>query len=265
MTSDDIERHRMTSNAQEGTLTLQACGETRPVDASRRPAVAAGIGLLVVVLCLGGGIASGRAAWNHGFGSAQDRLETSLLWLLVALLMRLTWICAVAALMCWREAETILTQRPEPGAVPRKVSAGPAARTFFTAATILVGTTTAQAAPLPAENEPGHPVQLTAPALDDLPRPTFSSPDPAPAAPTPAFRSEERPPHEASPDTHTVRPGDTLWGLAQAGLPAGAPPARIASALAAWLDANPHLENPDLIEVGDVLNVPDLDAKGLHP
>lgn len=65
----------------------------------------------------------------------------------------------------------------------------------------------------------------------------------------------------AGPETGTitVRPGDTLWFLAAAGLPATASTAEITQTWQAWYDANRDVvgADPDLIHPGQVLTTPD--------
>jgi len=61
---------------------------------------------------------------------------------------------------------------------------------------------------------------------------------------------------------HVVAPGESLWSIAAATLPAEAPPARIADASAAWYDANRATigPDPDLIHPGQDLTAPDAEA-----
>lgn len=52
--------------------------------------------------------------------------------------------------------------------------------------------------------------------------------------------------HEAEAGVHTVVPGDTLWAIARAN---GVP-------LQQLIEANPHIQNPDLIFPGQRINIP---------
>lgn len=77
-----------------------------------------------------------------------------------------------------------------------------------------------------------------------------------PAAAAPAPDPAERAP--AAPRTVVVRPGDCLWGIAAAHLPAGASDAEIAAAWPRLYAANRDVigPDPDLIHPGQVLLIP---------
>lgn len=111
----------------------------------------------------------------------------------------------------------------------------------------LTAASTATAAP-PGPNRPGHGRAMPAPALlDGLPLPD-RQPDAgaaAPARPTATARIE-------------VRPGDTLWHLAAALLPADADARAVASLCARLYELNRAVigDDPDLIRPGQRLRVP---------
>lgn len=90
-------------------------------------------------------------------------------------------------------------------------------------------------------------------------------PQPSECMPTPGWTS---PAHQQRCDVllgqpqndthskHVVLRGQTLWSIAASDLPAGASPELIAQTLDAWKRANPHLSDPDVIHVGDILTRP---------
>ncbi len=80
---------------------------------------------------------------------------------------------------------------------------------------------------------------------------------PASAAARPALDWPVAPPPAAAADL-VVRPGDTLWQLAAARLPAGSPPAAVAAAWPAWWSANRAVigDDPDLLLPGQHLVPP---------
>lgn len=82
-----------------------------------------------------------------------------------------------------------------------------------------------------------------------------------PVATAPLERTEPVAPRPSSPDaaTITVRPGDSLWSLAAADLPAGASTRQVTASWHAWYATNRDVvgADPDLIVPGQVLIVPD--------
>jgi len=65
-------------------------------------------------------------------------------------------------------------------------------------------------------------------------------------------------PDRPSPDTVVVRPGDTLWGLAEQALPEGATDTEVAQAWPSWWAANRQVigDDPDLLHPGQHLQPP---------
>jgi nucleoid-associated protein YgaU len=61
------------------------------------------------------------------------------------------------------------------------------------------------------------------------------------------------------PQQVVVRPGDSLWSIAAAGLPARAPASAVARSWPRWYGANRAVvgADPDLLHPGQVLTVPD--------
>jgi hypothetical protein len=59
-----------------------------------------------------------------------------------------------------------------------------------------------------------------------------------------------------------VKPGESLWSIAEATLPAGASAAEVAASSAAWYDTNRAVigANPSLIHPGQDLAAPDAEA-----
>lgn len=88
----------------------------------------------------------------------------------------------------------------------------------------------------------------TAASSTAAPAPVSGSPVPAPV-----HRA-----HVATPTTHVVRPGDSLWAIAAQHLGPGASDAAIAAAWPRWYDANRAVigSNPSLLLVGTLLRVP---------
>lgn len=108
-------------------------------------------------------------------------------------------------------------------------------------------------------------------AADPPPVMPMSTPTPAVAAPTlpglgtvigsPAPAPGRPPAAQPSPDagsTVVVRPGDSLWSIAVAALPAGAPQHRIAFAVAECYRANTAVigSDPDLLRPGQIIRLP---------
>jgi nucleoid-associated protein YgaU len=62
----------------------------------------------------------------------------------------------------------------------------------------------------------------------------------------------------ADPAEVVVRPGDSLWRIAEQHLPAEAPPTAVAAAWPQWWSANRAVvgDDPDLLVPGQVLQVP---------
>lgn len=148
--------------------------------------------------------------------------------------------CSTARLFgsTWRAGERALRHRAAPG-MARLLSAG-------TGAVVAAGIalTPAQATPPPSTQ---------AIAAEDLSwgseeAPTTSSPQAPPAPETPA------PP----PQSHTVRPGETLWAIAADHLPKGASSEQIAHFWPRWFETNRQVigEDPSLILPGMKLQAP---------
>lgn len=91
----------------------------------------------------------------------------------------------------------------------------------------------------PVLDRPAHPVQLVRSA---------------PATPTTVTGAGTAP----SPSYYRVRPGDSLWSIAAAHLPAGAAPGDVARAWPRWWRVNRQVvgDDPDLIRPGQLLRVP---------
>ena len=127
-------------------------------------------------------------------------------------------------------------------------SAGPALAGGAPAAGV---STAPSLAPVPAPLLAPSPL----PPLLDLDRPDVKAPEPvAPqAAPAPV-----RPPAGRPTVTYEVRPGDTLWDLAAARLPAHSTAQRITRGWQEWYLANHQQIGPDpgLLLVGETLLVP---------
>jgi outer membrane biosynthesis protein TonB len=115
----------------------------------------------------------------------------------------------------------------------------------------------ASPAPAPTTTAPPrrrHPKPRPTPRPTPTPTPTPTStalPD-DPATPTLAA------PIDPTQTTHRVRPGDTLWALAAAQLPAGSSPAVITADWQHWYEANRAAigADPDLLLVGEQLVIP---------
>ena len=86
---------------------------------------------------------------------------------------------------------------------------------------------------------------------------------PAGSAPTAGPTTPAPPPEPPSDELHTVRPGDHLWAIAEAGLTdeLGRPPtdADVAPRWHRLVAANPQLTDPDLLLPGDTIRVPRAD------
>jgi hypothetical protein len=116
-------------------------------------------------------------------------------------------------------------------------------------------------APVPAPVIAAPPL----PPLLDLDRPRQMLSPRAPATPPAVPRNIPKaavppaapPPAAARRQTYRVRPGDTLWGLAAARLPAGSSPTRITRAWQQWYLANRQEIGPDpnLLLVGEALAI----------
>lgn len=155
---------------------------------------------------------------------------------------------------------------PEPSAEPSAASpAGPApVSSEPSAPTTPAETSPAETPPTqapPTVVPPTHPSPVDVPAPGTPPVP----PDPAellPAEsrtpPTPATA----PPVTTEPAGVVVRPGDSLWSIAAAHLPAGASAADVAAEWPRWWDANRAVvgTDPDLVHPGQVL-VPPADPR----
>lgn len=118
--------------------------------------------------------------------------------------------------------------------------------------------------PVPADPV-GGPADPTTPApVDDPSGPGPEVPVPGAGTPTPAppARPAAAPAGPAAPspagEVVVVAPGDTLWSVAAAHLPAGAPAAAVAQAWPTWWAANRAVigDDPDLLHVGEVLHAP---------
>ncbi len=108
----------------------------------------------------------------------------------------------------------------------------------------------------------------------DGPTVTTSVASPAPAAapgdngPAAAAEPETSAPLSSAPTTGqaaeeiTVRPGDTLWSLAQRSLPADADDAAVDAAWRQWFAVNRNVigDNPDRLEPGQILLAPSADG-----
>jgi len=64
--------------------------------------------------------------------------------------------------------------------------------------------------------------------------------------------------HVDAPATYVVQPGDTLWGLAEGSLPAGATAAQVAARWPDWWSTNREVvgDDPDLLHPGQTLRAP---------
>ncbi len=168
----------------------------------------------------------------------------------------LTWLALTATLT----AGGRLSGRP--GIVCRRVlrRIAPAALRRAAALVLGVGLVCGTAGPAAATGPaPGTPLSAGVPVSFDWP--AQPSPAPAPAtrssddaAPGAADRATPRP----DPGRVVVVPGDTLWAIAEAHLPAGADAARVAAAWPAWWAANRDVigTDPDLLRPGQRLRPP---------
>lgn len=176
----------------------------------------------------------------------------------------LAWLCLGVALTVLDTLTQSLTSRPAvsrlaevltPAVVGRGVRAS--LRAGLVAGAVgaaAVAPVAAQAAGQPAAAvRPVEPTPPTGwPVLDRPAFPvTLGRLTPATVVPTP--RSD-------SPGSrhYRVRPGDSLWSIAAAHLPAGASPADIAGAWPRWWQANRTIvgDDPGLIRPGQLLRVP---------
>ena len=98
------------------------------------------------------------------------------------------------------------------------------------------------------------------PAALAVPTPPAGSVPPAPSGPVGARAGSPSDP--VSPASVTVNPGDTLWAIAAAHLPADADASDVAAAWPAWYAANLAVvgDDPDVIRPGQQLAVPTIDA-----
>lgn len=158
----------------------------------------------------------------------------------VALAGCVLWLVLVVAATAV-EAATGLSSRLVKAATPGLVR-----RAVLATVTVVLGGT-AGAAPATASPQDGEPVAAPAgastTALAGLPLPDRATGGPPPAA---------------RPRTTAVLQGDTLWGLAEALLPAGAPPAQVDRAWRELYRLN-HAgigTDPHRLEVGTVLRLP---------
>ena len=110
----------------------------------------------------------------------------------------------------------------------------------------------APASPAPASPAPAAPVPAPAPAL--APTPTSTAPtSPAPSSAAPAPR-----PETTRRSTVVVRPGDSLWELAERSLPAPVSDADRAAEWPRWWAANRDVigDDPDVLRPGQHLVAP---------
>ena len=79
-----------------------------------------------------------------------------------------------------------------------------------------------------------------------------------PTAPLPTQPAQARPTGPHDPEPVVVRPGDSLWSLAERSLGDGATAAQVAATWPAWWSANRSVigEDPDLLRPGAVLTPP---------
>jgi hypothetical protein len=101
--------------------------------------------------------------------------------------------------------------------------------------------------------------QPAAPASASSVAPPMTRADPAPAPPAPVDTAAGPQPRPGRPPaTVVVKPGDSLWAIAAAHLPAGHSDVDVALAWPAWYAANQDLigDNPDEIRPGWALVVP---------
>jgi Tfp pilus assembly protein FimV len=83
-------------------------------------------------------------------------------------------------------------------------------------------------------------------------------PDRAATSGPPAPRAPHIPPVSDASETHVVSPGDTLWSIAGARLPATTTDAEVAEAVVRWHTTNRAVigADPDLLRPGQVLTPP---------
>lgn len=112
-----------------------------------------------------------------------------------------------------------------------------------------------------AVDDTGVPAELGWSETVDLGPAPATAPAPPPPAPPAATDQAGTLPTAA---TVTVRPGDTLWDLAAANLPADADASDVAAAWPAWYAANAGVvgDDPDLIHPGQQLVPPTAAATG---
>lgn len=118
----------------------------------------------------------------------------------------------------------------------------------------------------PSSVAPAVPVPSVPPAEHLSPAPPAQSGQPRHLAPTgrapdtPGLNGQPEPAAPVPVGTVVVAPGDSLWLLAAADLPAEATNAQIASSWKAWYEANVSVigADPDLLLPGQVLHVPTL-------
>ena len=117
-----------------------------------------------------------------------------------------------------------------------------------------------------APSPPSTPSPRTTPSRPAETGPSSSIPAAAHPADIPRPDTDELvPPVDAPAGTQVVvRPGDSLWGLAERALGGHASAARVAAAWPAWWQANRAVigDNPDLIQPGSHLTTPSTNA---HP
>ena len=229
-------------------LTLTAVRAARSAhdvsDAVR--AVVTGLGALVALRSGAWSTVASLVCAAQGTGRTARRAETALRTHAPVLARRLLVGATGASLALAPLPALAVTGSPDAAVVAASVGAG--ADTFAWPA---AGGMAADALAWPAATTTGTADALAWPATADDDRP-------APAAP--GRTDPDRPgPARPGPTGHrvVVRPGDTLWGLASAALPA----ATDADLVAAWpeihrLNRGAVGDDPDLLRPGTVLHVP---------
>ena len=134
----------------------------------------------------------------------------------------------------------------------------PAAARRAVAVALGLGVAVGAAGPALAAGPPAAPPASVALVTGSLDRATAGPLD----WPTSTTTAGAAAPPAGRAPTVTVRPGDSLWRLAQEQLPAGAPAAAVAAQWPRWWSANRALlgDDPDLLHPGQRLVVPPDDA-----
>ncbi|MGI8521722.1 MAG: LysM peptidoglycan-binding domain-containing protein [Nocardioides sp.] len=178
----------------------------------------------------------------------------------------LVWLCALALTACavwlW-VVTTMVAGAAAVGWTPRRMPGSPAwlRRAVLGACGVaLAGSLAAPSYAATTQSHHAHDRQHVSVIdyLVGLSLPDRTTAGSLPRHATPTSATTPTAPAPASAPTVVVRPGDTLWGLAAADLPSGAPPAAVAHRWQQIYAANRAVvgADPDVIHPGQRLRLP---------